>query len=64
VISLVYRDFFAILCFICFGVALWTQSVYAVTAAMIFGIFSRVAKLQDWPAPDWVEKLIFFREKE
>ena len=61
---MVLRDFFAILCFISFGAALWTQSVYAIAAAMMFGVLSRVAKWQDWPAPEWVAKLIFFREKE
>ena len=63
-IKLVLRDFFAILCFISFGIALWTQSIYAIAAAMIFGVLSRVAKSQDWPAPGWVAKLIFFKEKE
>jgi predicted Kef-type K+ transport protein len=61
--SLVLRDFFAVLCFISFGIALWTQSIYAFTAAVMFGFLSRVAKWKDWPAPEWVAKLIFFREK-
>jgi len=62
--NLVLRDFFAILCFTSFGIALWTQSIFAFGAAVVFGLFSRAAKWQNWPAPEWVAKLIFFREKE
>jgi len=64
VINLVYRDFFAILCFVSFGIGIWTQSIYAVAAAMMFGVLSRVAKWKNWPAPEWLAKLIFFKEKE
>ena len=60
---MVLRDFFAILCFISFGIGFLAQSIYAFAAAVMFGILSRAAKWQDWPAPEWVAKLIFFREK-
>ncbi|MCL1941510.1 MAG: hypothetical protein FWG09_06160 [Synergistaceae bacterium] len=52
------------LCFISFGVGIWFQSIYAFAAAVMFGMFSRAAKWQDWPAPEWIAKLIFFREKK
>ena len=61
---MVLRDLFAVLCFISFGVGIWFQSIYAFAVALMFGMFSRVAKWQDWPAPEWVGKLIFFREKK
>lgn len=58
---MIYRDFFAILCFISFGIALYTQSAYAYWAAAICGVMSRTAYIRGWQAPEWIARLIWFR---
>ena len=50
-----YRDLFASLCFIFFGIALATQHPYFYFGAMICACLSTTAKKKLWENPAWAE---------
>lgn len=52
-----YRDLFASLCFIFFGIALATQHPYFYFGAMMCGCLSTTAKRKLWKNPPWADAL-------
>ena len=52
-----YRDLFASLCFIFFGVALATQHPYFYFGAMMCGAMSITAKKKLWENPKWADQI-------
>lgn len=53
-----YKDLFASLCFIAFGIALATHHPYFFFAALMFGALSRSAARKRWEDPPWAERLL------
>lgn len=51
-----YRDLFASLCFIFFGIALATQHPYYYFGAMMCGALSTTAKKKLWENPWWADE--------
>lgn len=51
-----YRDLFASLCFIFFGLALATQHPYFYFGAMMSACFSITAKKKMWENPSWSDE--------
>ena len=52
-----YRDLFASLCFIFFGIALATHHPYFYFGAMMSGCLSTTAKKKMWENPTWSDAI-------
>ncbi len=52
-----YRDLFASLCFIFFGIALATHHPYFYFGAMMCGCLSTTAKKKMWQNPSWSDAI-------
>ena len=52
-----FRDLFASLCFIFFGLALATQHPYLFFGAMMCGCLALTAKKKQWPNPSWSDAI-------
>lgn len=52
-----YRDLFASLCFIFFGIALATHHPYFYFGAMMCGCLSTTAKKKMWENPTWSDAI-------
>ena len=52
-----YRYFFAMLCFICLGVGMWTNSHHGFAGALICGAFSRTAARKKWRNPKFIQRI-------
>jgi hypothetical protein len=53
-----YRNFFAVLCFAFFAVALATRTPWAYFGAMLCGALSRTAVRKKWPDPPFGGRLL------
>lgn len=52
-----YRNFFGLLCLLCFVAGLATKSPYAYWGALFAGAMARTSVRKGWKSPPWMEKL-------
>ena len=52
-----YRNFFGLLCLLCFVAGLVTESPYAYWGALFTGALGRTSVRKGWKTPPWLEKL-------